>query len=144
MKNDSCVRAYLYRHPFAVTCILAIATFWCSFTINGIYNVAIENIMRRYELSATYMASITATYGIIQCIVVIPVSYRFGRKWKAKVVGASLIIFSIGCFCFTLPHVLSEKYLPIKNSGDCGATCEAKLHTHRWNCKISWKQFQFF
>lgn len=131
MKNDSCVRAYLYRHPFVVTCILAIGTFWCSFTINGIYNVAVENIMRRYELSATYMSSITAGYGIFQCLFVIPVSYRFGRKWKAKVIGVGMIIFSIGCFIFTLPHILSEEYVP-NNSRECGEVCEAKLHKLRY------------
>lgn len=42
-------------------------SFWCSFTVNGLYNVALENIIRRYELSATFMSSINATYGTVQC-----------------------------------------------------------------------------
>jgi len=132
MKNGSCIRSYLYRNPFVVTWLLSIGTFWCSFTINGIYNVAMENLLRRYELSATYMSSVTACYGLIQCLVVIPVSYRFGRKWKAKVIGASLVLFSIGCFCFTLPHVLSEAYIPIKSTECKTSTCEAKLHRIRY------------
>jgi len=131
MKNDTNLRQFLYRNPFAVTLVLALGTFWCSFTINGIYNVAVENIMRRYELSATYMSSIVACYGIIQCFLVIPISYRFGRKWKAKVIGSGMIIFSIGCFCFTLPHVLSERYKPIVLS-ECNGDCEPKLHSVRY------------
>jgi hypothetical protein len=39
-----------------------------------------------------------------------------------------LLLFSIGCFCFTLPHILSEAYIPNKKEG-CDIECTGKqLH----------------
>ena len=41
-------------------------TFWTSLTVNGLYNVALESIIRRYELSYTFMSTVPATYGLTQ------------------------------------------------------------------------------
>ena len=68
----------------------------------------------------------------------------FSRKWKAKVIGASLVLFSIGCFCFTLPHVLSEAYIPIKSTECKTSTCEAKLHRSKSKFRNSTKISIFY
>ena len=113
-------------------------------TVNGLYNVALESILRRYELSYTYMSTVPATYGIVQVLLVIPLTYRFGyvvvesinykcadlffrRKYKAKVIGGSLILFSLGCFIYGLPHLLAGNYLPIGEI-ECPHKCQSKLH----------------
>lgn len=96
------VKEALFQRPFLVTIIFTICkfrniypldsareqqnynfepfkgSFWTSLTVNGLYNVALENIIRRYGLSATFMSSVPATYGAVQCLLVIPLTYRFG------------------------------------------------------------------
>ena len=116
MKNELkmfSVKNYLLENPLAVTIIFTLCTFWTSYTVNGLYNVALESIIRRFELSYTFMSTVPATYGLTQVAIVIPLTYRFGRKCKAKLIGISLIFFSIGSFIYTLPHLLAGIYFPI-------------------------------
>lgn len=49
------------------------------------------------------------------------------RKCKAKVIGGSIIMFSIGVFIFSLPHLLSDEYLPMDEQESCNTECSAKL-----------------
>jgi len=132
------VKEALFQRPFLVTTIFTICSFWCSLTVNGLYNVALENIIRRYELSATFMSSVPATYGAVQCLLVIPLTYRFGRKCKAKVIGFSLITFSIGTFLFSLPHLLSDEYLPMDEQESCSTECIAKLTSLKYLFNVAY------
>ena len=36
-------------------------------------------------------------------------------------------MFSIGVFIFSLPHLLSDEYLPMEEQESCDAECSAKL-----------------
>jgi len=136
MRSD--VKEALFQRPFLVTVVFTICSFWASLTVNGLYNVALENIIRRYGLSATFMSSVPATYGAVQCLLVIPLTYRFGRKCKAKVIGGSLIMFSIGVFIFSLPHLLSDEYLPMEEQESCDAECSAKLSSVKYLFNVAY------
>lgn len=130
------MKGVLFQHPLIVTIIFTLCTFGTSMMINGLYNVALENIIRRFELSVTYMSSVTACYGLIQCILVVPISYRYGRKYKAKVIGIAMLLYSVGAFCFALPHLLTDVYYPIKES--CQVKCEKKLENLKYLFNVAY------
>ena len=66
-----------------------------------------------------------------QVAIVIPLTYRFGRKYKAKLIGISLVFFSVGCFIYGLPHILAGTYFPIGEK-ECPIACESKLRQIRY------------
>jgi hypothetical protein len=131
------IKEFLFNKPLLVTTIFTLCSFWTSLTVNGLYNVALESILRRYELSYTFMSTVPATYGITQVLLVIPLTYRFGRKYKAKMIGGSLILFSLGCFIYGLPHLLAGNYIPIKEQ-ECPAICQSKLHKIKYLFNIAY------
>ena len=59
------------------------------------------------------------------------------RKCKAKVIGGSLIMFSIGVFIFSLPHLLSDEYLPMDEQESCNTECSAKLSSGKHHPTLS-------
>ena len=59
------------------------------------------------------------------------------RKCKAKVIGGSLIMFSIGVFIFSLPHLLSDEYLPMEEQESCHTECITKLSSGKDHSTLS-------
>lgn len=65
------------------------------------------------------------------------VKLYLSRKCKAKVIGCSLIMFSIGVFIFSLPHLLSDEYLPMEEQESCHTECTTKLSSGKYHLTLS-------
>ena len=72
------------------------------------------------------------------------VKQYFRRKCKAKVIGGSLITFSIGAFVFTLPHLLSDEYLPMEEQESCHADCTATPSSRKYQPDLGTVLTQYF
>lgn len=83
-----------------------------SFLINGLLNVCVSTIERRYELTSTDSGMIIGCYDIASFLTVLPVSYLGGRKGacKPRWVGYGVLLLGIGSFVFATPHLASGLY----------------------------------
>ncbi|XP_046442239.1 solute carrier organic anion transporter family member 4A1-like isoform X1 [Daphnia pulex] len=83
-----------------------------SFLINGLLNVCVSTIERRYDLTSTDSGMIIGCYDIASFLTVLPVSYLGGRKGACKPhwVGYGVLLLGIGSFVFATPHLTSGLY----------------------------------
>ena len=100
--------------------------FWCGLAVNGLYNVALEFIIRQFKVSASFMSSVPASYGSMQVLFILPFTYRFGRKNKPVMMAFCFTMFSLGCVVFTFPHMFSDAYVPMDEE-ECDAKCESNI-----------------
>lgn len=131
------IREYLFNRPFGVTIILSICNFWQGLAVNGLYNVALEFIIRQFKLSASFMSSVPASYGTMQALCLLPFTYRFGRKNKPLMMAFCFLIFSLGCMIFTFPHIFSDAYVPM-DTDECDAKCESNIQNMRYLFNIGY------
>ena len=80
--------------------------------INGLSNVVITSIERRFGLSSSQTGLIASSYDIASLIVTVPITYFGGRPGasKPKWIGGGLLLMGLGSFLWSLPHFLTGTY----------------------------------
>ncbi|XP_072036680.1 solute carrier organic anion transporter family member 4C1-like [Amphiura filiformis] len=80
-------------------------------SINGLTNVAITSIEKRFELSSSQTALIPIMYEISSSVLIIVIGYFFAHGNKPRWIASGGIIVTVGCFVFALPHFLTGIYV---------------------------------
>ena len=80
--------------------------------INGFTNVSITSIERRFELSSSKSALIPAVYEIPSATLSVLVGYFATHGSKPRWIAFGVIFQAFGCLLFTLPHFLTDIYIP--------------------------------
>ena len=82
--------------------------------VNGLVNLAITSIERRFGLQSTQSGLIASSYDIGSLLVVIPVSYFGGRVGASKPrwISLGMLVMGAGSFVWSLPHFLTGLYNP--------------------------------
>lgn len=78
--------------------------------MNGVNNVNTTAIERRFNLPSAKVGLISSAYDISAAILGIIISYFGARKYKARMVGISIIVASLGSFLMALPHFTIGPY----------------------------------
>ncbi|XP_072020334.1 solute carrier organic anion transporter family member 4C1-like [Amphiura filiformis] len=84
--------------------------------VNGLTNVSITSIERRFELSSSKSALIPGVYEIPSSIFTVLVGYFGAHGSKPRWLAIGAILQGIGCIIFTLPHFLTDIYIPEQSS----------------------------
>lgn len=94
--------------------------FFVGIVVNGLINVSISTIEKRYELNSSLTGLISASYDIAFCILSLFVSFFGERGHKPRWLALSAFMLGLGSLIFSLPHFSSGKYR-------YGAKVEGKL-----------------
>jgi len=80
--------------------------------VNGLINVVISSIEKRFGIRSTDTGFIANSYDIASFLCLLPVSYLGGRGIGTKPVwiGAGLAIMGLGSLLFSLPHFVVPPY----------------------------------
>ncbi|XP_072216184.1 solute carrier organic anion transporter family member 4C1 [Excalfactoria chinensis] len=78
--------------------------------VNGLINVSISTIEKRYELSSSLTGLISASYDIAFCVLSLFVSFFGERLHKPRCLAFSAFMLGLGSLVFSLPHFGSGKY----------------------------------
>ncbi|NXV07630.1 SO4C1 protein, partial [Cettia cetti] len=78
--------------------------------VNGLINISISTIEKRYELNSSLTGLISASYDIAFCILSLFVSYFGERGHKPRWLAFSAFMLGLGSLVFSLPHFSSGKY----------------------------------
>ncbi|XP_072028946.1 solute carrier organic anion transporter family member 4C1-like isoform X1 [Amphiura filiformis] len=87
--------------------------------INGLINVVISTLERRFDLPSTQTGVISSTYDISTALLVVFVSYYGERSHKARWVAFGCVIMAVGSVVFALPHFLTGLHTNISGSLLC-------------------------
>ncbi|KAI1286015.1 Solute carrier organic anion transporter family member 4A1 [Halotydeus destructor] len=86
------------------------AGFLQGFIVNGMVNVVITTIEKRYQMRSTESGLIAGGYDVASFLFLIPVSYFGGTRSKPKFVGIGVLILAFGALVFSSPYFFSGKY----------------------------------
>ncbi|EOA97978.1 Solute carrier organic anion transporter family member 4C1, partial [Anas platyrhynchos] len=78
--------------------------------VNGLINISISTIEKRYELNSSLTGLISASYDIAFCILSLFVSFFGERGHKPRWLAFSAFMLGLGSLVFSLPHFSSGKY----------------------------------
>ncbi|XP_065600285.1 solute carrier organic anion transporter family member 4C1-like [Cyrtonyx montezumae] len=78
--------------------------------VNGLINVSISTIEKRYELNSSLTGLISASYDIAFCVLSLFVSFFGERGHKPRWLAFSAFMLGLGSLVFSLPHFSSGKY----------------------------------
>ncbi|NWZ71781.1 SO4C1 protein, partial [Acrocephalus arundinaceus] len=78
--------------------------------VNGLVNISISTIEKRYELTSSLTGLISASYDIAFCVLSLFVSYFGERGHKPRWLAFSAFMLGLGSLVFSLPHFSSGKY----------------------------------
>ncbi|NWZ95323.1 SO4C1 protein, partial [Nesospiza acunhae] len=78
--------------------------------VNGLINISISTIEKRYELNSSLTGLISASYDIAFCLLSLFVSYLGERGHKPRWLAFSAFMLGVGSLVFSLPHFSSGKY----------------------------------
>ncbi|XP_041332675.1 solute carrier organic anion transporter family member 4C1 [Pyrgilauda ruficollis] len=78
--------------------------------VNGLINISISTIEKRYELNSSLTGLVSASYDIAFCLLSLFVSYFGERGHKPRWLAFSAFMLGLGSLVFSLPHFSSGKY----------------------------------
>lgn len=79
-------------------------------SVNGLINVSISTIEKRYQLSSSRTGVISASYDIAFCVLSLFVSFSGERGHKPRWMAFSAFMIGLGALVFSLPHFSSGLY----------------------------------
>ncbi|NXC35949.1 SO4C1 protein, partial [Campylorhamphus procurvoides] len=100
----------LFNNPegyLAAYSLLAVAQ---GVVVNGLVNISISTIEKRYELNSSLTGLISASYDISFCMLSLFVSFFGERGHKPRWLAFSAFMLGLGSLIFCLPHFGSGKY----------------------------------
>lgn len=88
--------------------------------VNGLINVSITTIERRFELKSSQFAPVASGYDFASFCVLIPLTYFGGRATASKPrwIGCGVLLMAVGSLVFALPHFLVGPYRAISGELD--------------------------
>ncbi|KAM7023516.1 solute carrier organic anion transporter family member 4C1 [Acridotheres tristis] len=89
--------------------------------VNGLINISISTIEKRYELNSSLTGLISASYDIAFCVLSLFVSYFGERGHKPRWLAFSALMLGLGSLVYSLPHFSSGKY---QYGGKIEDTCQ--------------------
>lgn len=84
--------------------------FFLGMVVNGLINISISTIEKRYELNSSLTGLISASYDIAFCLLSLFVSFCGERGHKPRWLAFSAFMLGLGSLIFSLPHFSSGKY----------------------------------
>ena len=87
-----------------------IFNFFEGFIVNGVVNVIIPALEKRYELSSSKSAIIASANDFGAFVLLIFIGYFGERRHKPKLMSAGILLMAFGCLVFSLPQFIGEKY----------------------------------
>ncbi|NWH16947.1 SO4C1 protein, partial [Grus americana] len=100
----------LCNNPEGYLAAYSLLAIFQGIVVNGLINISISTIEKRYELNSSLTGLISASYDIAFCILSLFVSFFGERGHKPRWLAFSAFMLGLGSLIFSLPHFSSGKY----------------------------------
>ncbi|XP_062484484.1 solute carrier organic anion transporter family member 4C1 isoform X2 [Pezoporus occidentalis] len=98
------------NNPEGFLAMYSLLAIFQGMVVNGLINISISTIEKRYELNSSLTGLISASYDISFCILALFVSFFGERGHKPRWLAFSAFMLGLGSLIFSLPHFSSGKY----------------------------------
>lgn len=102
VNNDNLYGKVVIMHSFLFS-VLGIV-------VNGLVNISISTIEKRYEMKSSLTGLISSSYDIAFCLLSLFVSYVGERGHKPRWLAFASFMIGLGALVFSLPKFFSGKY----------------------------------
>ncbi|NXU59238.1 SO4C1 protein, partial [Turnix velox] len=100
----------LCNNPEGYLAVYSLLAIFQGIVVNGLINISISTIEKRYELNSSLSGLISASYDISFCVLSLFVSFFGERGHKPRWLAFSAFMLGLGSLIFSLPHFSSGKY----------------------------------
>ncbi|NXF10219.1 SO4C1 protein, partial [Smithornis capensis] len=100
----------LFNNPEGYLAAYSLLAIFQGIVVNGLVNISISTIEKRYELNSFLIGVIAAGYDIAFCMLSLFVSFFGERGHKPRWLALSAFMLGLGSLIFSLPHFSSGKY----------------------------------
>ncbi|XP_017928430.1 solute carrier organic anion transporter family member 4C1 isoform X3 [Manacus vitellinus] len=140
----SCTPASLQlcNNPEGYLVVYSLLATFQGIVVNGLVNISISTIEKRYELNSSLTGLISASYDISFCMLSLFISFFGERGHKPRWLAFSAFMLGLGSLIFCLPHFSVGKYhYGAKPEDTCQApetvsaniTCNASMKSSHHN-----------
>ncbi|KAM9507561.1 solute carrier organic anion transporter family member 4C1 isoform 2-T2 [Guaruba guarouba] len=98
------------NNPEGFLAMYSLLAIFQGMVVNGLINISISTIEKRYELNSSLTGLISASYDISFCVLALFVSFFGERGHKPRWLAFSAFMLGLGSLIFSLPHFSSGKY----------------------------------
>ncbi|XP_049522374.1 solute carrier organic anion transporter family member 4A1-like [Dermacentor silvarum] len=95
------------RYMLANMCAI---TFTHSFLANGVINVVLPTLERRFQLRSFESAMIISTYNVANCVAIAPIAFMGTSGNKPVFIGVGALTVGLGALLFTSVHFIAPAY----------------------------------
>ncbi|NXJ67851.1 SO4C1 protein, partial [Rostratula benghalensis] len=108
----SCTPKFLQlcNNPEGYLAAYSLLAIFQGIVVNGLINISISTIEKRYELNSSLTGLISASYDIAFCVLSLFVSFFGERGHKPRWLAFSAFMLGLGSLIFSLPHFSSGQY----------------------------------
>ncbi|XP_077558177.1 solute carrier organic anion transporter family member 4A1-like [Haemaphysalis longicornis] len=99
-----------FASPKWVLLCFSSAAFMQGVVINGLINVSLPTLERRFHLRSFETGMIVSSYHIGSLVLAAPVTFFGGEMRKPRLMGIGVACMGISSFVFTLPHFIAPQY----------------------------------
>ena len=78
--------------------------------VNGIINVSISSLEKRYNLKSSETAVVATGYDMAFCVATMFVTYFGGRSHRPRLVAIGCVTMAVGALIFSIPQFVIDKY----------------------------------
>lgn len=96
--------------PWLLVLLMCLAAFVQGFVVNGLVNITISPLQKRFQLSSEDMGLVASSYDIASIICVLPITFLCAKAHKGLVIGLSFTFLGLGSIVYSLPHFIAESY----------------------------------
>ncbi|XP_061874865.1 solute carrier organic anion transporter family member 4C1 [Colius striatus] len=100
----------LCNNPEGYLAAYSLLAIFQGIVVNGLINISISTIEKRYELNSFLTGLISASYDIAFCMLSLFVSFFGERGHKPRWLAFSAFMLGLGSLVFSLPHFSSGNY----------------------------------
>ncbi|KAM9367284.1 solute carrier organic anion transporter family member 4C1 [Phaethornis superciliosus] len=100
----------LCNNPEGYLAAYSLLAIFQGIVVNGLINISISTIEKRYELNSSLTGLISSSYDIAFCILSLFVSFFGESGHKPRWLAFSAFMLGLGSLTFSLPHFTSGKY----------------------------------
>uniref|UniRef100_A0A8C0AUQ4 Kazal-like domain-containing protein n=1 Tax=Buteo japonicus TaxID=224669 RepID=A0A8C0AUQ4_9AVES len=118
----------LCNNPEGYLAAYSLLAIFQGIVVNGLINISISTIEKRYELNSSLTGLISASYDIAFCVLSLFVSFFGERGHKPQWLAFSAFMLGLGSLIFSLPHFSSGKYhygAKLEGTSSANFTCSA-------------------
>uniref|UniRef100_A0A672TQC0 Solute carrier organic anion transporter family member n=1 Tax=Strigops habroptila TaxID=2489341 RepID=A0A672TQC0_STRHB len=116
------------NNPEGFLAMYSLLAIFQGMVVNGLINISISTIEKRYELNSSLTGLISASYDISFCVLSLFVSFFGERGHKPRWLAFSAFMLGLGSLTFSLPHFSSGKYhfgTKLEGTRSANFTCSA-------------------